>query len=292
MVNVVTGHGPLPKLVTVVLLIVVVSAALAAASGALSRDETSRDSGDDMRLAQDVDPDANSKYARREKLPPRLRESLALLGNRLTRPCKERLTLEGTLSFGNIGGVPFRLIGELPNHLRLEAQADRGKQIFTFDGQHAGKGGNAVNPSDEDVIETFAFDSLENLFTGLGRGASIRQLAFHSQTGDGEGYAGPFYDVYEITSDVRAGKDVRRQAKLLLVNSDTLLPEAVTYERERDGAVLKVEVRFNDWREVGGQMLPFRVVRTEDGNPSITMEVNSADSGPETQDGAFNSVGQ
>jgi hypothetical protein len=292
MVNIMSGRGLLPKLMTAGLLMVAVgAAALALASGAFGGGKTLRASGDDARPAQDVDPDANGKYARREKLPPRLRESLTLLGNRLANPGKERLTLAGTLSFGGGAAVPFQLIRELPDRIRLEVQADKGKQIFTFNGRHADKGGGDVNSSDEDVIETFAFDSVENLFTGPGRGASFRQLALHSQVGEGEGYTGPFYDVYEVTSDARVGKDVRRQAKLLLVNSDTLLPEAVMYERERDGAVVKVEVRFSDWKVVGGQMLPFRVVRAEDGSPSISMEVNSADSGPETQDGAFNAPG-
>lgn len=293
MLNVMSGRGLRSKLVTAGLLMVAVGAvALAEASGAFGGGKTLRASGDNARPAQDVDPDANGKYARRERLPPRLRESLVLLGNRLANPGKERLTLTGTLSFGGASATPFRLIRELPDHLRLEVQVDKGKQIFTFNGQDTGKGGGAGNLSVEDVVETFAFDSVENLFTGPGRGASFRQLALHSQAGDGEGYTGPFYDVYEINSDVRVGKDVRRQAKLLLVNSDTFLPEAVTYERERGGAVVKVEVRFSDWREVGGQMLPFRVVRLEDGNPVISMEISAANLSPETRDGAFDSHGE
>lgn len=277
---------------TALLITAVGTAVLALASGAFGGGKTLRDSGGGARAAQDGDPDENSKYSWRERLPPRLRESLALMGSRLEKPGKERLTLEGTLSFGGAAAAPLRLTRELPDRIRLEVGASRGKHIFAFNGRRAGKGGGAVNASEADLIETLAFDTVENLFTSAGRGASFRQLTLHSQAGDGEGYAGPFYDVYEVTSDVRMGEDVRRQAKLLYVNSDTLLPEMVRYERERDGTLTQVEVRLSEWREVGGQMLPFRVVRLEDGNPVITLEISAADLSPETRDGAFDSTGE
>lgn len=277
---------------TVLLITAAVAVVLALASGALGSGKTFRDSGGAALAAQDGDPDANSKYSSREALPPRLRETLALLGSRLEKPGKERLTFEGTLSFGGAAAAPLRLTRELPDRIRLEVGAKRGREIYAFNGRRAGKGGGAVNSSEADLIETLAFDTVENLFTSTARGASFRQLALHSQAGDGEGYAGPFYDVYEVTSDVMIGEDVRRQVKLLYVNSDTLLPEMVRYERERDGTLAQVEVRLSDWREVGGQMLPFRVVRLEDGNAVITVEISAADLSPETRDGAFDSNGE
>lgn len=263
--------------------------ALAVAAGTVKKSAL-RASQDDGRLAGASDgPSAGGKYARREALRPRLRESLRLLGDRLEKSGKERVTLEGRLTRSGETAIPFRITRELPDRLRVEIRADKERHVITFDGKRPGKRGGDLTDLDEDLIETLVFDAVENLFTGPGRGAALRQIALRARADDSEAedYAGPYYDVYEVTTELKIGQKERLQAKVFSVNSDTLLPEIIRYERERQGANIRVEVQFSDWREVHEQRLPFRVVRLENGSPTLTLEFGSISLGSEQQDGAF-----
>ena len=98
-------------------------------------------------------------YARRARLRPQLREALSVLGDRLETLGKERLTMIGTLKrSGSQAALPFRLITELPNRLRLEERAGAELRVIGFDGNAGWALGSTFDSSHQDLIEALVFE--------------------------------------------------------------------------------------------------------------------------------------
>lgn len=231
---------------------------------------------------------APEEYVRRGGFGAHLRAALGVLGDRLERPGKERLALTGTLRrAGESAGTSFALIREFSGRLRLEEQAGAVRRVVI----HPGKADDGTNRSrrEADEIETLAFDTAEHFFTTVARGAAMRRLGDRFRL-DSSSPESPSYDLYEITEDVDAGSGTRQQTKVYGLNSETMLLELVRYETERDGSPLKVEVRLGDWRRLGGQMVPHRIERLENGRVMLAVEVLTVAVSPRAADGAFDAA--
>lgn len=232
-----------------------------------------------------------SSYVRRARLWPRLSEALRLLGDRLEKPGKERLTLAGTLRRQNDAlAVPFRLVLELPRRMRLE-ELSATPRVSGFDGSKGWVLGATLSDADRDTIETLVFDAVEGFFLGQMQGFATRDLGSRFRLGDGKtpNYTGPFYDIYQVSDRIGFGTSVRVQPKLFYFNSDTLLLERVRYQIERNGRAVKVEVQIGGWQNSSGQQLYTSIIRLEDGAPRLTLAIISAVLGQRLNDGIFNS---
>jgi hypothetical protein len=230
-------------------------------------------------------PQQQSEYLHPGGLWPQLRGALRAMGDRLERPGKERLTLTGVLTRDGVS-TPFVMVSEFPGKLRLETGERGNGHAVVFNERASGQG--AATERDADLVETLAFDTAEHFFEGQSRGVGTRLLGTHFRDDDGTtvNYAGPFYDIYQVEESVGAGRVARRRLKLYYVNSDTLLVERVRYEDDRGGTNVRVRVDL-EWQQVGGQRVPKRVTRTEDGSPVITLVVNAALVAQRTEDGLF-----
>jgi hypothetical protein len=235
-------------------------------------------------------PDARAAERRTEhlhpaRLWPSLRGALRAMGDRLERPGKERLTLSGTLTLDG-ESAPFSLVTEFPGRLRLEFGARGGARVLVFDERAAAHA--AAEGRDADLLETLAFDSAEHFLSGLSRGLAARVVGtrFRADSAETPDYAGPFYDIYQVSESVGVGRAARRRSKLYYVNSDTQLLERVQYEDARGGVRTRVRVEF-EWQQVEGQRVLKRLTREEDGSPVLTLVVDSAAVGRGAEDGLF-----
>lgn len=223
---------------------------------------------------------AGGEYVRRGRLRPALRAALAALGDRLERPGKERVTTTGAISRAGGGDpVPFALELEFSGRLLIEL---RGRRVVDFD-ERPGVGARPdLSEEDAALVETLAYDTAERFFSLQARGAATRFIGSRFRLDDGSdaSYPGPYYDIYQVNESVRAGAGERSQAKLFYLNSDTLLVERVRYGVVREGRQVNVEVTLGDWRQVAGQQVPGRVVRTEDGEVVLTVTLDSIALGP------------
>jgi hypothetical protein len=114
--------------------------------------------------AQAAPAQANNDYVRRSKLASRLRAALDVLGDRLEKPGKERLIIEGTITRSNSPeAAPFRLFLELPGRMRLEEKGARSR-VIGFDGKDGWAGDDLLNDDDQKIIETLVFDSTDYFF--------------------------------------------------------------------------------------------------------------------------------
>jgi hypothetical protein len=239
--------------------------------------------------AENTEGEAPIEYVRRGRLRPQLHAVLSALGDRLEKPGKERLTLNGTITKAESQqAIPVKVVREFPGKLRLEEQINGQTRVTVFNSNGAQRSGDALNRRDEDLIEMLTHDSAEHfLIVQLG-GAATRFLGprFRLDDGTATDYEGPFYDLYETSEMIKVGSEVRRQTKVYYFNSDTHLLERVRY-RLAD-SLTEVEVRLNNWREVQGQKLPGEIVRLENDAPVLTFTITSTGIGPRTADGIFN----
>jgi hypothetical protein len=215
-----------------------------------------------------------------------LRPLLAILGDRLTKAGKERVTYAGTLQrAGEDRASNFTLTWELPGRLRFE---DFGRQqVTTFDGQTVTRTEAGANAYDDELLETLIFDSAEHLFVSQLRGAATRSLGsrFRLTEDSRAEYSGPFYDIFEVTEASPIRQEVVRQTRQYLFDSDTQALELVKYRGFRNDRESAVEVRLENWQRAEGQLFPRRIVRLENGAPVITLTVSSISVGPWVDDG-------
>lgn len=235
---------------------------------------------------------AKSDYVRRGGLQPRLRDALGVMGNRLEEAGKERLMLNGTLRVGGQGQpLPVRVTRELGDKIHFERR-DVQRSSLNFNGQRTAKAGEGSGVADESLLETLVNDSAEHFFTGQFQGLATRCLGYRFRLDDGtdENYAGPFYDVYQVQDQVRISGDLRQRVKLYHFNSDTRLLERVRYQIERDGVPVEIEVVFDDWQSVQGEMVPRQITRVEAGVTAFTLRVEAVGLAPRAEDGLFSST--
>jgi hypothetical protein len=210
-----------------------------------------------------------------------------VLGDRLEKPGKERLIFTGTLRRASKRNEdrPTRLILEFPDRLRLEEQD--GVTVYN-NGDFTFSNG-VLKKNEQDEVESLIFDFVDHFLAAQMQGAATRFLGsrFRMDNGKNPQYAGPFYDLYQVTDRTAIKKTVREQRKLYYFNSNNLLLERVRYQIERDGKPIKVESLIGDWRKVDGQQIPGAITRTEDGAPALSFSITSATITKKLNDGIF-----
>ncbi|HEV2913267.1 MAG TPA: hypothetical protein VGX92_08125 [Pyrinomonadaceae bacterium] len=230
-------------------------------------------------------------YVQMSSLSPQLRPALQVLGGRLEKPGKERLTLNGMLLIaGESQSRPVQIISEFPAHLRLNDQGGSLARAIIFNEHGAGVVNGTLDKVDEAAIEALVYDSAEHFFLEQINGMGTRSLGLRFRLDDGEApdYTGPFYDIYQITEQIRIRQEEREQTKLYYFNSDTHLLEKVQYSLMRDGSETAVEVQLSDWRELEGQKAPGRIDRLENNALVLTLTLTPISVGPRVNDSSFN----
>lgn len=240
-------------------------------------------------LQNQVSASVAATHFRSGRILPQLHFALKALGDRLEQAGKERLTVIGVLRQGESQPVPFTLVSELPGRARLTLQNGIGQRTFVFDGERALGSDGSLNQRDLATLETLIYDTAERFFMGQMSETVPRALGSNFRADDGAtpNYTGPFYDIYQVTDNIKTGPALRRQNKLYCFNSATQLLERVRYTEMRSGRSVEVEVQFDDWRSDQNQRVARRITRLENNAPVLTLTITSAVVGPQVQDRIF-----
>ena len=223
------------------------------------------------------EPDAvNAAFSR---TPSQYKPYAVALGQRLHRAGSERITATGLLAYAeNLDKpIPVQIIWQYPLKVRL-IQDDSSK---TFDMSNASQKVPA-NLRLAETIEVLLEDSEEGLF-------SLRSSAVSSRWyGSGFKLAGadskaPGVDIVQaIYGDVfRAGKQV---VKTYWFSSSSNLLGFVGYQSALGG---DVNIVIDDWRDLGGEKVPFLIERWEDGKLTMRLTLASATVTAAVEDGTF-----
>lgn len=233
-------------------------------------------------------------YIQRGGIWPQLRSALDAYGNRLEKPGKERVIAVATLGNTNIAANEkniVRLIFEFPDKLRLEKQKNGKIETTVFDGKTKVKLNDVIKKEEEDELETLVFDSVDHFMAGHMQGQSLRFLGdrFRLDDGTAEKYNGSYYDIYQMmepTTDVNNPKG-QVQPKRYFFNSDTHRLERITYQVSDKKGTLDVLVEIGGWQKIDGQEFPKIITRSENGKPTLTLNIDSFIFSTRADDGIF-----
>lgn len=218
-----------------------------------------------------------------QQVPGEFRHKIRALGDRLTTPGNERVTLTGVLTeYGK--DAPVRITFELPNYFQLDRLDNPGGKVSFNGSKGSGSNGN-LNEAEEDLMETFLEDAPETMLFSIGNlPNSLRILAHRSRLDNGP----IFEDIYEVIgrSQSKSAKTIRQ--KHYYFNSSTHLASRVRYRiRKGSGIATTVETLREDWRKVGNQMVPAQISRFEGGQRVLLLKATSIVTTPATADGLF-----
>jgi len=241
-------------------------------------------------------PLAKSEYVQSHRLRWDLRNQLQILGDRLAKPGKERITMTGTVTRPNVKAdkVPVRLIVELPDKIRLQELTGNKAGVTVFDGTDLKSSRPVLDKSDENEIESLVFDATDHFFLNQMQGVATRWLGNSFRLDDGRtpGYTGPSYDLFQTGETIVLKKEaVRQQLKQYYFNSKTQLLERIRYSfPQPNGKPTAIEILISGWKQFDGQYLPTSLQRNEDGSPVFVLTIESVAIGQKQADGIFTNL--
>jgi hypothetical protein len=211
------------------------------------------------------------------------------MGDRLEKPGRERLSVTGTLSRADAKAEEMTAVWEFPDRLRLTRQKGNQARVIAFDGEQVKAGGNPLDEAEQDLIETLVYGSAEHFFETQMQGMATRLLGSRFRLDDGSSadYSGPYYDVYKVADHVKTSAEQSERVRLYYFNSDTLLLERVAYEINRNGSIVKVEERLDNWTSEEGQQVARRIERFENGESVFVLTIGAAHLSARADDGVF-----
>jgi hypothetical protein len=242
-------------------------------------------------LASIAGAQANAKKAteaallRSQDIPVTLERFHRVMGERLAKAGKERLVSVGNLQ-EKAASKPTTLRFELPGRFRLEKD---GKAILgSGSGAAAPQSGLAANEDEDDLLESMFLDRQESALYSVSQGASLRVIGYQVQASrGGANYAGPYFDIFEITgkADGKANSELR--SKRFVFDSMSGLLQRVHYVLSRRGSNVPIETRFSQWTVVDSVPVPGRVERWAEGVNSLAFAATGHSFSGKAEDGLF-----
>lgn len=218
-----------------------------------------------------------------ELLPPNLRAQMRAMGDRLTKPGKERTIIAGTLTAANGQAVPVAIVTEAGGKARIETQG----AVTGSDGAKTWKASGVLSSEETDLIETVVNDNMDHFLAAYGNRQAVRFLGARYRYAGGQSGQPLYCDVYILTDNVSQwnGRPAARK-KSYCVNSDTGLVERVLYETGGPRSQ-QVETALSGWKSFQGELFPTKIVRIAGGAAALSIAVTNVMFTAAAADGTF-----
>jgi len=240
-------------------------------------------------VAPSTAPSTASQYLQLWAVPLTLRASLVAMGGRLQNPGQERYTLAGTYSDSK-GSRGVKITWEIPGKVRIDLDGATPLSIVSDGTKTSANAGAATLLSNDDLIESLGDDRAETLLFGVNQsGFAWRFLGSWFRTDDGttKNYTGPFYNIHQTNAPAKVRSDQAQRHKFFCFDSATALLAKTQYDIQRNGATVHVETVYTGWSTVSGQVVPGKIVRSENGANVITIQISSGQVSAAANDGSF-----
>jgi hypothetical protein len=151
----------------------------------------------------------------------------------------------------------------------------------------------SVSAEDNDRIETLIADSAEFFLYAVREHQANRLLGrrFRTDNGKSVDYKGPFYDIFELLSEIGARSDKAQRQKHYYFDSESGLLQKVRYVIERGAVPVTVETVWSEWRKSDNQLYPGTTTRMENGKTIFVFRGTSAVFGAKANDQTFVAIG-
>jgi hypothetical protein len=229
------------------------------------------------------------RYLARIGLPAPAAEVRRALGNVFDREGHERRILTGEEQRNGLT-MPIVFTRELDHKFRIDFGGGPAPRRIVLNNE-AAEGTIAAwqaTPEHYELLETLASDSTEGFLYSFGTGGWVRWIGggFRPE-GTGLNYPGPYFDIFRQTVNDPLKVAITATTKLFLFDSRTKLLAKTRYKVLRGGASVAVQVSFSDWTQMGDQMVPGSIVRTEGDQQVFSVSIHSASSQPSQPDSLF-----
>ncbi len=211
--------------------------------------------------------------------PSQYKPYVAALGHRLLKAGKERITATGYLAYAENPDKPARveIVWQYPLKVRL-VQDDSSLSFDMTDTLQK-------VPADlrlAETIEVLLEDSTEGLLSLRSGAIATRHYGSRYKLAGGDSKAPGIDVVQAIYADVfRSGKQT---VKTYWFSSSSKLLGFVGYQ-SASGADISIVI--DDWRDVGGEKVPFSIERWENGKLTMRLILSSATVTAAVEDGTF-----
>jgi hypothetical protein len=212
--------------------------------------------------------------------PTELKPYAIALGQRLLKPGKERIAASGTITCFD-EKLPRTETVQITRQYPMKIRLDQGGTRLAFDRDNPAQ---AIPRAREtvDAIQTLLEDSVEGFFA-LQKGRISRRFLGSGFKLEGAKESDPGMDVVLLTYPDNF-RDKQPQLKSYWFDSSTKLLGVVAYTSD-PGVV--THIVMDDWRDVSGEKLPFRIERWENNKLIMRLVLNSAAVMAGANDGAF-----
>jgi hypothetical protein len=209
-----------------------------------------------------------------------LKPYAAALGHRLQKPGKYKIAAAGTLTCqDNAAPQPasIRITWQYPMKIKLEQAGDS----LAFDRRNPAPSVMA-NRAVANVVQVLLEDSVEGIFALLQGGAARRYIGSGFRL-EGSKESDPGVDVLLLSyPDIFQRKKVIQKAYWF--DSHTKLLGVVGYTSPSG---LATHVLIEDWRDIGGEKIPFRIERWENNKRVLQLNLESAVVLDDAEDGTL-----
>lgn len=208
-------------------------------------------------------------------LPSLIRPHAEVMGDRLSKPGKERVVFSGVLTDAS-GDVPAQIILQQPVLCRLDKQGANAVSVG-FDGaQGFAAQKSQTSADDEALLESFSDDSPEGFFNAAAGGAGLWLVGrrFRVQDSTTATTTPQWVDVYAVLRPVKQRKDRLLRQKMYHFDSNTRLLSRVVYQSSSGGPM--VETIFEGWQSINGQAVPTVWKRREGGRVVFSFRTTGA----------------
>lgn len=219
------------------------------------------------------------------RVPPAARMVLTALGNRLTSTGRERMIWSGSIADSR-GAVPVVITTEFPGKIRVEESSGR---LIGFDGSSGWSGRGALQDNERDILESLTGDTAEGFLQAVVQGAPGRLLGrrFRTDNGKSPDYSGPYFDIYELVVAPPSRSDRQASLKRYYFDSRTGRLHKVVYAIQRAGQRVQVAVSYDGWKVVESQAVPQRIVRMENGQQVLAIQIQGVQFQPAGDGASF-----
>ena len=214
------------------------------------------------------------------KIPFQYKRYAVVPGQRFCRQGKERIAAKGTITYfdgDRESSEPVQIIRQTHSKIRI----NQGGKVTVFDRNNPKHTIPSVQKT-ADTIQVLLEDSAEGFLDLLQSSIAVRHLGtgfrLENATASNPGMdviLMSYPDVFRNNTSIQ---------KAFWFDSRTKLLGVVSYV-SRSGSVIHVVV--DDYRDVDGEKLPFRIERWEDSRLSMRLSLNEANLSAGAEDGTF-----
>lgn len=220
------------------------------------------------------------------QMPSLIRQHAEVMGDRLSKPGKERVVISGVLTDAS-GEAPAQIIVQQPVLFRLDKQGAKAVSVG-FDGaQGFAAQKSQTSADDEALLESFSDDSPEGFLHAASGGAGLWLVGrrFRVQDPTNATPTTQWVDIYAMLRPVKQRKDRLLRQKMYHFDSNTRLLSRVVYQSSAGGPM--VETIFEGWQNISGQAVPTVWKRRDGGRVVFSFRTTGAVFSSGTADAAW-----